>query len=264
MSSNLILPFCFKALKMWTIVDHWFEIKTMTLYLFLCFIITFITAYIYSNTLIYCFVFSFIEKFGDKRFIFNTLGEAFSTCILISLNVAFFSAACFFLLSLYVYIKPGMYKQESKNTKRFFCFFFINLFISFFIFSYFLFPSVLTFFSYFESFSLFELTLEAKIFDYVGFSLNLIYLLTIVFQIPLIVPFLIFMRVIRVDYLLMKRKELTFLFFVLGALLSPPDLLSQLFIAIPLFLCMELLLFFLILSTEYDCCGVESCSNGKR
>lgn len=123
---------------------------------------------------------------------------------------------------------------------------------------------MLTFFSYFESFSLFELTLEAKIFDYVGFTLNLIYLLTIVFQIPLIVPFLIFMRVIRVDYLLMKRKELTFLFFVLGALLSPPDLLSQLFIAIPLFLFMELLLFFLILSTEYDCCGVESCSNGKR
>ena len=157
-----------------------------------------------------------------------------------------------------------MYKQESKNTKRFFWLFFINLFISFFIFSYFLFPSVLTFFSYFESFSLFELTLEEKIFDYVGLTLNLIYLLIIVFQIPLVVPFLIYMRVIRVDYLITKRKELIFLLFVLGALLSPPELLTQLFIAVPLFLIMELLLFSLILSSEYGRCAVESCSNGKR
>ena len=249
---------------MWAIADHWFEIKTITVYLFLCFTITFITGYIYSNTLIYCFVFSFIEKFGDKRFIFNTLGEAFSTCILISFNVAIFSTLCFCLLSLYIYIKPGLHKQESKNIKRFFCLFFINFLISFFIFLYFLFPSVLTFFSYFESFSLFELTLEAKIFDYVGLTLNLIYLLTIVFQIPLIVPFLISMRLIRVDYLISKRKELTFIFFVLGALLSPPELLSQLFVAVPLFLLMELLLFSLILSAEYGRCAVESCSNGKR
>ena len=264
MSSNLILPFRFKAFKMWVIVDHWFEIKTITFYLFLCFTITFITGYIYSNTLIYCFVFSFIEKFGDKRFIFNTLGEAFSTCILISFNVAIFSTLCFSLVSLYAYIKPGLYKQESKKTKRFFCLLFINFFFSCFIFFNFLFPSVLTFFSYFESFSLFELTLEAKIFDYVGLTLNLIYLLTIVFQIPLIVPFLIYTRLIRVDSLITKRKELTFLFFVLGALLSPPELLTQLFIAVPLFLIMELLLFSLILSSEYGRCAVESCSNGKR
>jgi Sec-independent protein secretion pathway component TatC len=72
------------------------------------------------------------------------------------------------------------------------------------------------------------------------------------------------MRVIRVDYLLMKRKELTFLFFVLGALLSPPELLTQLFVAVPLFLLMELLLLFLIFNSEYNRCVVESCSNGKR
>jgi sec-independent protein translocase protein TatC len=264
MSSNLILPFCFKAFKMWAIDDHWFEVKTMIFYLPLCFTITFITGYTYSNTLIYCFVFLFIEKFGDKRFIFNTLGEAFSTCILISFNVAIFSTLCFSLLTIYIYIKPGLYKQESKNMRRFFCLLFINFFISFFIFSYFVFPSVLTFFSYFESFSLFELTLEARIFDYVGLTLNLIYLLTIVFQIPLILPFLISMRVIRLDYLIMKRKELTFLFFVLGALLSPPELLSQLFVAVPLFFLMELLMFSLTLSAEYGRCFVESCSNGKR
>ena len=249
---------------MWVVVDHWFEIKTIIFYLFLCFTMTFITGYIYSNTLIYCVVFSFIQKFGDKRFIFNTLGEAFSTCILISSNVAIFSTVCFSLVSVYIYMKPGLYKQESKNTKRFFCLFFINLFISCLIFSYFLFPSVLTFFSYFESSSLFELTLEAKIFDYVGLTLNLIFLLTIVLQIPLVVPFLIYMRVIRVDYLITKRKELTFLFFVLGALLSPPELLTQLFVAVPLFLLMELLLFSLILSSEYNRSIVESCSNGKR
>lgn len=244
------------------ISDHWFEIKTIFFYLCLCFIITFITGYVYSNILVYCFVFPFIEKFGDKRFIFNTLGEAFSTCILISFNIAFFSMVCFFLFSLYIYIKPGLYKREKKHTEKFLTIFFINLFISFFVFFAFLFPFVLSFFSYFESFSLFELTLEARIFDYVELIFNSIFLLIFVFQLPIIVLFLIYIRVVRLEYLIVKRREFTFLFFVIGALLSPPDLLSQLFVAMPLFLLMEVLLFYLILSSEYDL--VESCSNGKR
>nr|YP_009476693.1 TatC [Proteomonas sulcata]AVM81186.1 TatC [Proteomonas sulcata] len=239
---------------MLNILNHWVELKYKLIYLFFSFILTFSVNLTINNSLIYLMSIpffkinpSFLEN--SKGFIFTSLLEGFYTSLLVSLHFGIIFTLPLFTYLFYNFVKTGLYKREVFLLNLFIIFEFINLIGSYFFTFYVLLPNFYSFFLSFENLdsnSLFRISLEAKIFDYVFLTMNIFWASFILYQIPLILFLLLHLNILKINYILTKRRELLLFFFVLGALFSPPDIFSQIIIAVMLILIFEVLLFIFI------------------
>jgi len=76
--------------------------------------------------------------------------------------------------------------------------------------------------------------------QYLNFMLSLTLAFGIVFEMPVATYLLIRSGVVKKDGLIKARPYLVVMFFIIGMLLTPPDVFSQLFLAIPMWLLFEL------------------------
>jgi sec-independent protein translocase protein TatC len=76
--------------------------------------------------------------------------------------------------------------------------------------------------------------------QYLNFMLSLTLAFGIVFEMPVATYLLIKSGVVKKDSLIKARPYLVVMFFIIGMLLTPPDVFSQLFLAIPMWLLFEL------------------------
>jgi sec-independent protein translocase protein TatC len=76
--------------------------------------------------------------------------------------------------------------------------------------------------------------------NYVSFVIGLILPFGVIFQLPLIVLLLTGVGILHPDVLVRNRKYIILLIFVLAAVLSPPDIVSQVLMALPMLLLYEL------------------------
>ena len=236
---------------MLVIVNHLSEIKTRVLYLLFSFIFTFLIGYSYSDVMMFICVLPFITKFSDKRFIYTDLSEAFSSCLMISFNVSTFFTFLFFIYEVFSFLKPGLYKRELRIVKFSLQLLFVSSIVAiFFVYQLFL-PGMISFFSHFESLQLFSLVLEAKIFEYLYLVLNCLLWISLLFQLPSLIFLLLYLKFIDITSILLRRKECILLCFVCGAMFSPPDILSQLLIAFPLWLFLEIIILLFMIIDRY-------------
>ena len=70
--------------------------------------------------------------------------------------------------------------------------------------------------------------------EYLGFASKLLLAFGLVFELPLVITFLARLGIVSVDFLKKNRKYAILLFFVIGAILTPPDVLTQFMMAMPL------------------------------
>lgn len=246
------------------ILNHWYEVKIRLLYTIFSFTLTFIISYFYSEELMYFFVSPFVNRCNEKKIIFTNLSEAFSSCLLISLNFSFLSTLFVLIWMSICFFKSGLHKKEFKLLKLSFKLFVLNTFLCLSFVYFMILPNVINFFMQFEYSKLFELTLEAKIFDYLNLVLNCFFWVSFVLQLPIILFLLVYFNIIKLNSFVNKRKEFIVSCFILGALFSPPDIVTQLFIALPLLILSEIAILFFIVIDEYTLIYLESCSNGKR
>lgn len=236
------------------IFNHLYEIKLRLIYVVLAFIITFMTAYLYSDILMYIYVSPFVLTFDEKKLIFTNLVEAFFSCLSISLNISLSVSFFFFIYSLFSFFKPGLYEKELHLSKLITKLFITNLCFSICFVYFIVLPGVINFFIHFESSRLFELSLEAKISDYLELVLQCIFWINIIFQMPVVIFLCLYLNIIDVTSLIGRRKELIILCFIAGALLSPPDVFTQLLIALPLWILLEIAILIFIVIDEYSHC----------
>ena len=76
--------------------------------------------------------------------------------------------------------------------------------------------------------------------QYLNFIIRLVFAFGIAFEIPVATFLLIKSGIVKKDSLIKLRPYLIILFFVIGMLLTPPDIFSQLFLAIPMWILFEL------------------------
>ena len=75
--------------------------------------------------------------------------------------------------------------------------------------------------------------------------------ISLVFQTPVAIFLFVYLNIINVDSLLRKRKEFIVVCFIAGALLSPPDIFTQLLIALPLWVLLEVTTLIFLVIDEY-------------
>lgn len=163
---------------------------------------------------------------------FTYLKTAFITGILVASPVIFYQA--------WKFIAPGLYHNEKKYVIPFVISSTL-LFVGGALFGYFVvFPFG---FQFFLGFANEDLRALPSVQQYFGFASKLLLAFGLVFELPVVIFFLSKMGVVTVDFLKKKRKYAILLAFVASAILTPPDVVTQCMMAVPLIVLYELGIF---------------------
>lgn len=177
--------------------------------------------------------------FPDLKLVALTPTESFFTAFKISLLVGFVVASPFVFYQVWKFIEPALYEEEKKLVVPFV--FFTTLF--------FIFGALFAFFGvlplaikFLLTFGYTQLDVEAMISvsSYISFVIRLILAFGITFEMPVILSLLARLGLVTSDALSKFRPYFVVAAFVMAAILTPPDVVSQVFLAMPLIVFYEL------------------------
>ena len=233
-----------------TIGSHFNELRSRAMVCVLFYTIIFAICYFFSKEIYHFLLKPFIEvsqNNQNRKLIYTSPTEAFMTYLKLSFYSSLFFSFPIFFTEFYLFLSPALYKNEKKNI-LFTLFFSSFLFLFGAIFCYFfILPMALKFFSSFENLSSINdstlpILLETKISDYLNFTINLLFGFGIAFLSPILLLFLIKGGYVKVKDLRSKRRYWIVIIFILSAILTPPDILSQISLAILLIILFEIVI----------------------
>ena len=228
-------------------IGHLSELRSRLVKSFIFLIIAFVICYIFSSN-IYSFLVqpyatAIIESNLDRRLIFTALHEAFLTYLKVAFFAAFFIASPVFLTQIWKFVAPGLYKDEKRALLPYLIatpllFIFGGMLVY-----YLIMPLAIKFFLSFESIGSINsipIELEAKVNEYLSLVMRLIFAFGISFQLPVVLSLLARIGIIDVNYLKTRRKYVVVIIFAIAAVLTPPDPITQIGLALPLLILYEL------------------------
>jgi sec-independent protein translocase protein TatC len=201
----------------------------------------FVLCYFFSETLFRILVLPLKEVMPQgERLIFTNLPEMFLTYLKVAFIAGVMLTAPFIFYQLWMFIAPGLYQREKKFVFPFVIFSTI-LFVGGSLFGYFVvFPFG---FKFFMGFSNEYVQALPSVKQYFSFSTKLLFAFGVIFELPVVMFFLSKMGVVTPELLRKKRKYAILLAFVVAAILTPPDVLTQIFMALPLVVLYEISIF---------------------
>lgn len=168
---------------------------------------------------------------------YTTLPEAFFTRMEIAFVAGLFLASPAIFYQIWAFVAPGLYDDEKKYIIPI-AFLSAVFFIAGGLFCYFIvFPFA---FNFFISYSTPEIVMTPKISDYLSFVLKLIFAFGIIFEMPIFTLFLARLGILSAAMMRRFRKYAIVIIFILAAILTPPDVISQLLMACPMLILYEL------------------------
>ncbi len=232
------------------LLAHLTELRTRLLWSAVAFIICFAMCYYFSRG-IYSFL---VQPLADilagrganRRLIYTALYEAFFTY----LRVAFFGAAFLSFpvvaTQIYMFVAPGLYRSE----KRAFLPFLLATPVLFVggaaLAYYFVFPAAWKFFLSFESVDGaggLPVQLEAKVSEYLSLVMRLIFAFGLAFQLPVLLTLLAKVGIVSSKGLKKYRRYAYVGMFIVAAIITPPDVITQTGLAIPMIALYEISIF---------------------
>jgi sec-independent protein translocase protein TatC len=168
---------------------------------------------------------------AGAKLIYTAPAEAFFTYLKISLLAAIVVASPIIFYQFWRFIAPGLYEHERKAVWPFVLVSSV-LFMTGAVFCYMVvFPYAFTFFM---SFATDDIVPMLSLKSYLSFSATLLFAFGVIFEMPLVLVFLGRIGVVSSSGLKKNRKYAILIMFVVGALLTPPDVISQVAMAVPL------------------------------
>jgi sec-independent protein translocase protein TatC len=216
---------------------HLEELRKRLIYSFVAVGIAFAVCYAYIKEIVEILMRPLVKTMPPgSSLVFTAVPEAFFTYFKAAILAGVFFCFPFILYQVWAFVSPGLYRREKRYILPY-------LFVSsfFFIlgaaFCYFIvFPVI---FRFFLSFATDEIRPLPSIREYLTFTMKLLLAFGLLFQWPALVFFLSRMGVVSSSFLARNRKYAILLIFVAAAILTPPDLVSQLLLAGPLILMYE-------------------------
>ena len=228
---------------------HLLELRNRIIYFFLFFILSFFFSYIFIENIFSFITIPFIESVDfkeNKRLIYTGLTEAFFSYLKLALISAFIISSPFFIYQIWAFIAPGLLKKEKKIIFPFIFLVPLMFILGFAFLYYFIIPLAWDFFTAFDtsgSQNDFTLELEPKINEYISLTVKLGFAFGLAFQLPTAIFLLTILGVTSPKDLAKKRRFVIVIIFLISALITPPDIISQIGLAIPVICLYEFSIF---------------------
>ena len=169
------------------------------------------------------------------------MGEQFSAHIWISITVGFIIAFPFIIWEFWKFISPGLYEKERKGALAFIIvssfLFFVGVLFGYYVIT----PLSVNFLGSYSVSDLVERNI--KIDSYISLLKSSVLASGLIFELPIIMYFLTKMGLITSDFLKQYRKHALVVVLILSAVITPPDIVSQIIVAIPILLLYEVSIF---------------------
>ena len=231
-------------------VSHLAELRQRLIHSFIFLIIFFVICYFFSEYIYGFLVDPFAQAVKDdnsnRRLIFTALQETFLTYLKVSFFTAFFVTCPYILMQIWKFVAPGLYKHEKKAIMPYLILTPILFFLGGMLVYYLIMPLAIKFFLSFESTGAstnLPIQLEAKVNEYLSLVMKLIFAFGISFQLPVVLSLLARIGVVDSNFLRTRRKYVVVIIFATAAILTPPDPITQIGLAIPLLILYELSIF---------------------
>ncbi len=190
---------------------------------------------------------------GSQRLIYTGLTEAFFTYMKVAFFAGIFLTFPVLLTQIWLFVAPGLYKNERKAFLPFLMatpiLFFLGGACVYFV----VLPMAWPFFLSFQTSSsetVLPIQLEARVSEYLDLIMTLIFAFGLCFQLPVLLTLLGRAGIITADWLASMRKYAIIVVFVVAAFLTPPDVISQVMLALPILALYEISIVLIRMNTK--------------
>jgi sec-independent protein translocase protein TatC len=216
---------------------HLEELRTRLIHCAIAIGVGFAIAYLFKEKLFHILTRPLIRVMerGDTL-IFTGIPEAFFTYLKVSLLAGILLAVPVIAYEFWMFVAPGLYKNERRLIIPI-AFISAVFFVGGALFGY-----VIVFpygFKFLLGFATETLRPLPSMKEYLSFATKLLIAFGVVFELPLVLTFLARLGIVSVSFLKKNRKYALLLFFIGSALLTPPDVVTQIMMSVPLMLLYE-------------------------
>ena len=225
---------------------HLIELRSRLIKTMIMITILFVIFYFFADS-IYNFL---VQPYADavegeegRRLIFTALHETFFTYIKVALFASLFISLPFLLIQLWIFVAPGLYKNEKSVVVPYLLATPILFILGSALVYYLIMPLAIKFFLSFESIGgngALPIQLEAKVNEYLSLIMRLILAFGLCFQLPVALTLMARVGFVSSESLRKNRKYVIVGVFAVAAILTPPDPISQIGLGIPILLLYEL------------------------
>jgi len=218
--------------------SHLEELRKRLIHCFIAVLIGFCISYFFKEKLFEILTYPLVQVLeqGDTL-IFTGIPEAFFTFLKVSLLSGIILAIPVIMYEFWMFVAPGLYQNERRLMLP------ISIISSFFFIGGALFGYFIVFpfgFKFLLGFATETIRPLPSMKEYLAFSSKLLLAFGFVFELPIVITFLAKLGLVTVDFLKANRKYAVLIFFIGSAILTPPDVVTQIMMSIPLMLLYEL------------------------
>ncbi len=172
----------------------------------------------------------------ETPLIFLNAPDVFFTYLKIALVLSLFATSPITFYQLWAFVAPGLYKNERRAFMGYFVSSFALMIAGAAFAFYVVFPLI---FEFFLGFSNDMIQAMPAVKEYLTLTLKLLFAFGLSFQIPIIIMILVRLELVDAKALTEKRRYVIVWAFIFGAILTPPDIISQTLLALPMLLLYE-------------------------
>ena len=228
-----------------TLMQHFSELRRRLLWTMLVFVFSFGLGWMLSPYVELFLTRPLMNVWNDAALLYTGLSDGLMIQFSLATLVAMIITIPVLMWHIWAYVAPGLHKNEKQFLLPIFLLspilFFVGAAFAFYI----LFPIVFKFFIDISNSETLPIVLFPSIKGYLAFAIGLLKVFGVAFQLPLVLVLLNRAGVLSKETAQRSRKYVIVMIFVMAAVLTPPDIVSQVLLAVPMWLLFEISLFFM-------------------